>query len=211
MAKVIVGMTTSLDGFVNDRNGSVARLYPDLAALRKTEMLQDAIANTGAVVMGRRAYEMANGDFTGYEFQVPIFVLTHHPPEAVAKGENAKLSFTFVGDLISAIQRARKAAGDKKCVTRGRRREHRSAVHQLGAGRRNRDRHRPRPFRKRPSTLREPWRRAGTVGNDPGPQVGGPDRHHVPGGALTGSASPRAARARSIRATIRRVSASIAA
>ena len=117
MAKVIVGMTTSLDGFVNDRNGSVARLYPDLAALRKTEMLQDAIANTGAVVMGRRAYEMANGDFTGYEFQVPIFVLTHHPPEAVAKGENAKLSFTFVGDLISAIQKARKAAGDKKCVT----------------------------------------------------------------------------------------------
>jgi hypothetical protein len=26
MAKVIVGMTTSLDGFVNDRNGSVERL-----------------------------------------------------------------------------------------------------------------------------------------------------------------------------------------
>ncbi len=69
MAKVIVGMTVSLDGFVNDRNGSVARLYPDLAALRKTEVLQEAIADTGAVVMGRRAYEMANGDFTGYEFQ----------------------------------------------------------------------------------------------------------------------------------------------
>ena len=117
MAKVIVGMTTSLDGFVNDRTGSVARLYPDLAALRKTEMLQDAIANTGAVVMGRRAYEMANGDFTGYEFQVPIFVVTHHAPEAVAKGENGKLSFAFVGDLMSAIQRAKKAAGDNKCVT----------------------------------------------------------------------------------------------
>ena len=70
MAKVIVGMTTSLDGFVNDRNGSVKRLYPDLEALRKTEMLQEAIAYTGAVVMGRRAYEMANGDLTGYEFKV---------------------------------------------------------------------------------------------------------------------------------------------
>jgi hypothetical protein len=34
MARVIVGMTTSLDGFVADRSGSVARLYPDLAALR---------------------------------------------------------------------------------------------------------------------------------------------------------------------------------
>ncbi|HEY8786473.1 MAG TPA: hypothetical protein VIN63_08360 [Candidatus Limnocylindria bacterium] len=57
MAKVIVGMTISLDGFVNDRNGSVA--------LGKTEILQEAIADTGAVVMGSRAYEMANGDFTG--------------------------------------------------------------------------------------------------------------------------------------------------
>jgi dihydrofolate reductase len=79
MAKVIVGMTTSLDGFVNDRTGSVERLYPDLEALRKTEFLKKVIEYTGAVVMGRRAYEMANGDFTGYEFQVPIFVVTHHP------------------------------------------------------------------------------------------------------------------------------------
>ncbi len=69
-------MTLSLDGFVNDPNGSVARLYPDLVALAKTEILPEAITNTGAVVMGRRAYEMANGDFTGYKFQVPIFVVT---------------------------------------------------------------------------------------------------------------------------------------
>ena len=111
MPKVVVGMTMSLDGFVNDRQGSVARLYPDLAALQKTEMLREAIANTGAVVMGRRAYDMANGDFTGYEFQVPIFVVTHHPPREVAKGENARLSFTFVGDVGAAIEKARRAAG----------------------------------------------------------------------------------------------------
>ena len=30
MAKVIVGMTVSLDGFVADANGSASRLYPDL-------------------------------------------------------------------------------------------------------------------------------------------------------------------------------------
>ena len=119
MAKVIVGMTISLDGFVNDRNGSVERLYPDLAALAKTEVLQEAMANTGAVVMGRRAYEMANGDFTGYEFQVPIFVVTHHPPKAVAKGENGKLSFEFVGDLDSAVQKAKKAAGSRDVTVVG--------------------------------------------------------------------------------------------
>jgi dihydrofolate reductase len=114
MGKVLVGMTISLDGFVNDRNGDLSRLYPDLAALRQTEMLQEEIKTTGAVVMGRRAYDLAEGDFTDYEFQVPIFVLTHHIPEKVAKGENEKLSFTFVTDGIeSAIEQAKAAAGDK--------------------------------------------------------------------------------------------------
>ncbi len=108
LAKIVVSMTVSLDGFVNDRQGSVARLYPDLAALRKTEALHEAMANTGAVVMGRRAYEMANGDFTGYEFQVPIFVVTHQRPQAVAKGENARLSFEFVGGVDQAVQKAEK-------------------------------------------------------------------------------------------------------
>ena len=39
MGKVIAGTTMSLDGFINDRNGSVSRLYPDLEALRRTEMI----------------------------------------------------------------------------------------------------------------------------------------------------------------------------
>ena len=114
MGKVLFGMAMSLDGFVNDRNGDVGRLYPDLEALRKTEMLRELIKTTGAVVMGRRAYDMAEGDFTGYEFQVPIFVLSHDVPEKVAKGENERLSFTFVTDGIeSAIEKAKAAAGDK--------------------------------------------------------------------------------------------------
>ncbi len=37
MAKVIVGMTTSLDGFVADQSGSTERLYPDLEALQGTD------------------------------------------------------------------------------------------------------------------------------------------------------------------------------
>jgi dihydrofolate reductase len=120
MGKVIFGMTMSLDGFVNDRDGDVSRLYPDLEALRKTEVLQEAIKTTRAVVMGRHAYDMAEGDFTGYEFQVPIFVLTHHVPPRVAKGENGKLTFTFVTDGIeSAIEKAKAAAGDKDVTVIG--------------------------------------------------------------------------------------------
>src|SRR5215472_12324497 len=100
MGKVIVGATMSLDWFMSDRDGDVGRLYPDLEALRKTEMLQEEIRMTGAVVMGRRAYDMGEGDFTDYEYQVPIFVLTHAVPKKVAKGENDQLTVTFVADGI---------------------------------------------------------------------------------------------------------------
>jgi len=57
LAKVIVGMTISLDGFVADQNGNAGRLYPDLAALRHTAYMQDASEQTGAVLMGRRTFE----------------------------------------------------------------------------------------------------------------------------------------------------------
>src|ERR1700694_1425378 len=112
MAKVVAGMNISLDGFVNDRHGSVESLYPDFEELRNSEVLQQAMQETGAVLMGRRAYDMGNGDFTGYEFQTPIFVLTHHPPEKAAKGENDKLKFNFVTDGIdSGMKQATAAAG----------------------------------------------------------------------------------------------------
>jgi dihydrofolate reductase len=120
MGNVIVGATLSLDGFMNDRHGEVSRLYPDLQALRTTEMLQEEIQTTGAVVMGRRAYDMAEGDLTDYEYQVPIFVLTHAVPEQVAKGQNDQLTVTFVTDGIqSAIEKAKAAAGDKHIMVVG--------------------------------------------------------------------------------------------
>ena len=51
MEKIILGMTISLDGFINDQDGSVARLYPDLDALQDIEPMREAKLNTGAVVM----------------------------------------------------------------------------------------------------------------------------------------------------------------
>jgi dihydrofolate reductase len=70
--------------------------------------------------MGRRAYDMGQGDFTGYEFQVPVFVVTHRTPETVAKGENDALTFTFVADGVeSAVTQAKAAAGNKNVVVIG--------------------------------------------------------------------------------------------
>lgn len=116
MGKVIAGMTVSLDGFINDSNGSVEKLFPDFAQLHNVPSFQEMIRNTGAAIMGRHVYEMAdpfawaNDD---YEFQTPIFVLTHTPPAKYPKG-NGRISFTFVTDGIeSAVAQAMSAAGDK--------------------------------------------------------------------------------------------------
>jgi dihydrofolate reductase len=120
MGNVIIGATMSLDGFMHDRKGDVSRLYPDLEALRRTEMLQEEIRTTGAVVMGRHSYDMAEGDLTGYEYQVPIFVLTHHMPEEGVKGENDRLTVTFVTEGIQrAIEQAQAAAGDRHVMVVG--------------------------------------------------------------------------------------------
>jgi dihydrofolate reductase len=113
--KVIVGMTTSLDGFVADQSGSASPLYPDLAALRGTDYMNALIDETGAALMGRRAFEMGDPDsYVGnYEFQVPIFVLTHEPPRVMPK-QDEHLTFTFVTDGIeSAVAKAIAAAGEK--------------------------------------------------------------------------------------------------
>ena len=122
MGKVILGMTMSLDGFINDQDGGVGALYHDLDTLQDTEPMKESIQSTGAVVMGRRAFAMAEDpdSYAGnYEFQVPIFVLTHQAPKKHPKETN-DLTFTFVTDGVeSAIEQAKAAAGDKDVTVIG--------------------------------------------------------------------------------------------
>lgn len=122
MKKVIAGMTMSLDGFINDHNGSAESLSPDFSEMLESSAFKEQVQNTGAVIMGRHVYDMAdpflwaNDD---YEFQVPIFVLTHMPPDDYPQG-NDKLSFTFVTDGIEiAIHDAKKASADKDVLIIG--------------------------------------------------------------------------------------------
>jgi dihydrofolate reductase len=120
MGKVILGMAMSLDGFIHDKEGSVSRLYADLEGIDFKELFAESIRDTGAVIMGRRSYEMANGDFTDYEYQVPLHIVTHEVPEQVFKGENENLKFVFVTDGVkSAVEKAKAAAGDKDVTVVG--------------------------------------------------------------------------------------------
>ena len=116
MARVIAGMTISLDGFVADESGGVDRLYPDLADLQDTPYMKGAIEETGAVLMGKRTFGMAEDPdwYVGnYEFQVPIFVVTRHVPR-IAPKQDQHLTFTFVTDGVeSAVTQATAAARTK--------------------------------------------------------------------------------------------------
>jgi len=118
MSKVILGFTMSLDGFINDRNGSVGNLYPDLDTLRYSEPLQESIKNTGAVVMGSRTFAMGDPDaYAGnYEYQVPIFVITKNPPKKQPK-QTDTLTFTFITDGVNSAIKQAKAVAGKKDVT----------------------------------------------------------------------------------------------
>ena len=120
MGIVNAGLALSLDGFIHDRNGSVELLYPKFEEFSTSDVLKQTIETTGAVAMGRHTYDMGQGDYTGYEFQVPLFILTHHVPDTVAEGGNENLSFNFVTDGIeSLIHQAKNVAGDKDVMIVG--------------------------------------------------------------------------------------------
>ena len=116
MTSVIAGLTLSLDGFFEDADGSAAALYTDLESLQDSAYLTSMQAETGAVLMGRRTFEMA-GDPDSYadtyELQVPLFVVTHRLPDREPK-RNERLFVTFVTDGVeAAVAGATAAAGDK--------------------------------------------------------------------------------------------------
>jgi dihydrofolate reductase len=119
MGHVIAGQTISLDGFVADVNGSAEALYRDLAELRGSAYMNTMIKETGAVIMGRRSFEMPDDPDTladSYEFQTPIFVVTHQPPPKKPK-ENERLTFTFVTDGVESAVSQATAAARNKAVT----------------------------------------------------------------------------------------------
>ena len=118
MGKIVWGMIMSVDGFINDRNGGLGKLYD---SFEPNEEINAIMARTGAVILGRRTFNLAEADSyaVDYEFQVPIFVVTHHLPAKHPK-ENDQLMFTFVTDGVeSAIQQAREAAGEKDVLILG--------------------------------------------------------------------------------------------
>jgi dihydrofolate reductase len=133
MGKVVTGITMSLDGFVAGANDSPElplgeggeRLFkwyfsgdvevrmqgePVLKVSRESApILEEAFRKTGAMVAGRRMFDIA-GAWGGHPPVAPCFVVTHTAPEEWVKDGSP---FTFVTGVESAVRQARQAAGDK--------------------------------------------------------------------------------------------------
>jgi dihydrofolate reductase len=78
---------------------------------QSAELLSETRTTTGALVTGRRTFDLTHGWGGSHPLDVPVFVLTHTvPQEWVYEGS----PFTFVTDgLESAIEQAKAVAGEK--------------------------------------------------------------------------------------------------
>jgi dihydrofolate reductase len=136
MGKLRTGHSTSLDGFIAGPNdapeapmgGGAARLLAWYSAgdteyrLPATEMvfkvspqsaelLRQTRSTTGALVTGRRTFDLTNGWGGRHPLDVPVFVLTHTVPQ---EWVYERSPFTFVTEgLESALEQAKEVAGDK--------------------------------------------------------------------------------------------------
>jgi dihydrofolate reductase len=123
VALVISGMSMSLDGFVTGPDDSrehplgkggevLHRWLFDDRTPEDAAVLDEMVREVGAIVMGRRSFDFAEGEGgwgdQGPAGDVPCFVVTHTRPTAPAAPV-----FTFVTDgVASAVEQAKAVAGD---------------------------------------------------------------------------------------------------
>jgi dihydrofolate reductase len=137
MTKVVADITMSLDGYVTGPGADPLHGLGDADDLHAwvmdpddvdTDVLEEATARSGAVVMGRRLFDVIDGPGgwsadmgygAGLAGSPPFFVVTHHPPDDVRLSREVGLRFTFVDDLAAAVDQARGAAGDGDVVIMG--------------------------------------------------------------------------------------------
>jgi dihydrofolate reductase len=152
MTKLRLDITMSLDGFVAGPNQTLEQPLGEsgdrlhgwafaAVAWREqhglsggesnadSDVIQESLDATGAVVMGRKMFSGGSGPWAGDPnsngwwgdnppFHVPVFVLTHHPREMLVM--EGGTSFTFVtGGIHSAVAQAKEVAGGKDVLAAG--------------------------------------------------------------------------------------------
>jgi dihydrofolate reductase len=132
MGKVVVGLSVSLDGFVAGPNdgpsnplgdgggrlfdwwtAGTERLGPDdrFKPPARSRPVVEEMFECGAIITGRRTFDIANGWGGHHPVGAPFFLLTHNSPDQhVGPGTEG----TVVTDGIeSALEQARAVAGER--------------------------------------------------------------------------------------------------
>jgi dihydrofolate reductase len=128
MATVIADMSMSLDGFIADRDDEVGPLFDwyqtgpvstptageewtfetDEAS---AEQLREGLQTIGALICGRRLFDLTKAWGGRHPMGCPVVVVTHSVPQGWPRDD---APFTFVSDGVeSAVARASAIAGDK--------------------------------------------------------------------------------------------------
>ena len=135
MSRIVALMSVSLDGFVADRNDGVGEVFDwymhsgDVefrtggsdpmtfhVSPASAEHLKKLWAELGAVITGRRTFEVADG-WGGNHAWGPAFVVTHEIPDGWPRPDS---TVHFVTDGVeSAVKQAKAAAGGKNVAVHG--------------------------------------------------------------------------------------------
>ena len=129
----VLDMSMSLDGFVTGPDPSEGQplgeggqrlhdwMLSQRAGSRRSEaadvnaaIARELFASTGAVLMGRRIFDLGIGPWGDTPFPVPCFVLTHHARDEVVMTSG---TFSFItGGLTAALDRATAAADGRNVL-----------------------------------------------------------------------------------------------
>lgn len=128
MGKVITHMTMSLDGYIADPDDQVGELFDwyqagdvtvehaneELGEFRvddaSADVLEGMLRAPGALVAGRRLFDIAAGWNDSHPTGAKVVVVTHEPPaDAAERWPNT----TFVSGVEDAVARAKELAGDR--------------------------------------------------------------------------------------------------
>ena len=131
MGKTTTDISMSLDGFIAGPNVSMDNpmgdggeglhdwIFSGKSESESTESQERKFENIGAVVLGRRMYDLGVKHWGDNPvFHAPVYVVTHRAHENVVK--QGGTTYFFVTDGIErAFEQAKAAAGDKDIMVQG--------------------------------------------------------------------------------------------
>ncbi len=134
MSHVVVSATMSIDGFVADEQDGIEELFgwysngdvvletarEDMSLSLSPEdaaFFKESHGKLGALVVGRRLFDITDGWSGLHPLGVPVVVVTHSVPEAwIERFPEAPFTFVTDGGVERAVEIASEIAGDDRTV-----------------------------------------------------------------------------------------------